>query len=117
MTQNVTSFEVKVGLQPSAAKKLKVGMNVEAEFKVDSLENALLVPNAAVVRQADKEGVYLLDEDREPVFREIQTGATANGQTEVVSGLQGQEEVLISPPSEPESRSGGRLPFGPRPEE
>ncbi|MEO0376282.1 MAG: efflux RND transporter periplasmic adaptor subunit [Cyanobacteria bacterium P01_A01_bin.17] len=116
VTQNVTSFEVKVALQPSAAQKLKVGMNVEAEFKVDSLENALLVPNAAVVRQADKEGVYVLGEDRQPVFKGIQTGATANGQTEVKSGLRDNEEVLISPPPSRESDSGG-FTFPPRPPE
>lgn len=117
VTQNVTSFEVAVALPPPTAEKLKVGMNVEAEFEVDSLENALLVPNAAVVRQADQEGVYVLDGDRKPVFKTIQTGATANGQTEVTSGLQGKEEVLISPPPDQKREPGRRLPFGPPPEE
>ncbi|MEO0535987.1 MAG: efflux RND transporter periplasmic adaptor subunit [Cyanobacteria bacterium P01_A01_bin.123] len=99
VSQNVTSFEVRVSIDLPAAEKLKIGMNVEAEFEVDSLDNALLVPNAAVVRRPDGEGVYILGHDREPVFQAIETGATAGGQTEVKSGLEGDEQVLISPPS------------------
>lgn len=114
VTQNVTSFEVRVTLQPAATERLKVGMNVEAAFEVDRLENALFVPNAAVVRQADQEGVYVLAENRQPKFRVIQTGATTNGQTEITSGLQEQEQVLISPPTESQSEPSRRFPFGPR---
>lgn len=117
VSQNVTSFEVRVTLPSTTTEKLKVGMNVEAAFEVDRLENALLVPNAAVVRQADQEGVYVLAENRQPKFQVIQTGATANGQTEVTSGLKGQERVLISPPTESKSGPNRRLPFGPRSQE
>ena len=100
VNQNVTSFEVKISIDEPAAEKLKIGMNVEAEFEVGQLENALLIPNAAVVRRLDGEGVYVLGRDRTPVFTAIQTGETSGGQTEVISGLDGDEQVLLSPPSE-----------------
>ncbi|MEL6606373.1 MAG: efflux RND transporter periplasmic adaptor subunit [Cyanobacteria bacterium J06614_10] len=112
VNQNVTSFEVRLSLDLPEAEKLRVGMNVEAAFEVGRLEDALLVPNAAVVRGEEGEGVYVL-EGKQPVFRAIQTGETAQGKTEVTTGLAGDELVLISPPSEAEEDRGGLL-FPPR---
>jgi HlyD family secretion protein len=107
ITQNVTSFEVRVAIPADRAAKLKAGMNVEAEFTISQLENALLVPNAAVVRQAEGSGVYILGDDRKPLFKPIETGITSGAQTEVKSGLQGNEQVLISPPTKPAAAPGG----------
>jgi HlyD family secretion protein len=111
VSQNVTSFEVKVAIS-AVTDKLKPGMNVEAQLEIGSLENALLVPNAAVVRQAEGQGVYILGSDRQPVFQKIQTGITAQGQTEVKSGLQGGEQVLVNPPTDSKKTEG--LGFPPR---
>jgi HlyD family secretion protein len=112
VSQNVTSFEVRVAIT-SPSEKLRAGMNVEAQFEIGRLENALLVPNAAVVRQAEGTGVYVLERNK-PVFQPIQTGATAGSQTEVKSGLQGDEQVLLSPPKQSDpSPSGLSLPKAP----
>ena len=113
VSQNVTSFEVKVAIDEQAAETLRIGMNVESQFEIGSLEQALLVPNAAVVRRPEGEGVYVLGSDRNPIFQPIQIGITSGSQTEVISGLNGDEQVLISPPSE-EKRS-SRFTFPPRP--
>jgi HlyD family secretion protein len=93
VTQNVTSFEVRVKITSPNASQLKAGMNVEADFAVGSLENALLVPNAAVVRQAEGAGVYVLDRDRKTVFKQIEAGATIGKETEVKSGLNGRKSA------------------------
>jgi HlyD family secretion protein len=113
ISQNVTSFEVRVGVTSPGATKLKEGMNVEAQFAIDRLENALLVPNAAVVRQAEGEGVYVVGPDRKPVFQPVQTGITTGKQTQVKSGLQGNEQVLVSPPTKPSGSAGFSLPKAP----
>lgn len=113
VSQNVTSFEVRVGITSAEATKLRSGMNVEAQFVVGNLENALLVPNAAVVKQADGTGVYVLGSDRKPIFQTIQTGTTSGGFTEVKSGLKGNEQVLISPPPKQGTGSGGLFPRPP----
>jgi HlyD family secretion protein len=113
VSQNVTSFEVQIAIDDTAVEPLKIGMNVEAQFEVDRLNNVLLVPNAAVVRKAEGEGVYVLDKNGEPIFHPIQTGLVAGTQTEVKSGLQGNEEVLLSPP--PESKKPGGFGFPPAP--
>ncbi|MEO0395167.1 MAG: efflux RND transporter periplasmic adaptor subunit [Cyanobacteria bacterium P01_A01_bin.137] len=114
VSQNVTSFEVKVSIEQQAAEKLKIGMNVEAQFEIGSLDQALLVPNAAVVRRLEGEGVYVLSDERTPTFQPIETGITAGSQTEVTSGLNGNEQVLISPPAETEQRSGFNFPPAPQ---
>jgi HlyD family secretion protein len=117
VAQNVTSFEVYVSLTEVNSDKLKAGMNAEAEFAVGSLANALLVPNASVVRQTQGEGVYILDKDGKPIFQGIKTGVTASGKTEVKSGLSGNERVLISPPPETPTPSGGLQFKPPKPPE
>ncbi len=95
--QNVTSFEVKVLLldQPNP---LRSGMNVDAEFEVGQLRNALMVPTVAIVRQERQTGVYQMDSEQKPVFTEITTGATIDTRTQVLSGLTGQEHIFVSFP-------------------
>jgi HlyD family secretion protein len=113
VAQNVTSVEVRVSIDLSTAQKLAAGMNVEAQFAVGQLANALFVPNAAVVKQSQGSGVYVLGQDGKSVFQSIQTGMTSGKQTEVKSGLQGGEKILLSPPAE--QPSGGGLKFPPAP--
>jgi HlyD family secretion protein len=113
VTQNVTSFEVRSAIETLGQSVLKVGMNVETEFEVGQLENALVLPNASVVRQAEGTGVYVLNPDRKPVFQPIQIGVTAGNQTEVKSGLQGNEHVLLSPPAKASGSGGFGLPKPP----
>lgn len=99
VTQNVTSFEVKVALPDAESQKLlRSGMNVSTEFQVGELKNALVVPTVAVVRQEKGTGVFVAGPDNKPKFTRIQTGVTVNNKTEVKSGLKGNEKVLISFP-------------------
>ena len=115
--QNVTSFEVKIALPDAEAQKLlRSGMNVQAEFQVGELKNAIVVPTVAVVRQQRATGVFVPGLDNKPVFTRIETGVTVNNKTEVKSGLKGNERVLISfPPGErPQSQPrGGIFPGAP----
>lgn len=96
--KNVTSFEVKVAILSDSQKLLRSGMNVEVEFQVGQLENALMVPTVAVVREQKATGVFVVGADNNPIFTPIKTGATVNNKTEVRSGLKGTERVLLSFP-------------------
>jgi HlyD family secretion protein len=106
VNQNVTSFEVRVAVDVAGSAALQVGMNVDAEFAVGQLANALFLPNASIVRQATGTGVYV-GEDKKAVWRVVKTGKTVGGQTEVMSGLQGNELVLLSPPAKAVAAPGG----------
>ena len=112
--QNVTSFEVKVALISQEAQKLLLsGMNVEMEFQVDGVENAIVVPSVAIVRRENATGVYVAQSNRQPQFTTIETGVAANGKTEVKAGLKGTERVLINFPAGSRPKSGGRSIFPP----
>ncbi|MGH1396048.1 MAG: efflux RND transporter periplasmic adaptor subunit [Trichormus sp.] len=95
--QNVTSFQIKVALS-DPENLLRSGMNVEADFQVGELENALVIPTASVVRQENTTGVFVMGANNQPVFTPIETGVTVNKFTEVKSGLTGDEQVLLSFP-------------------
>lgn len=110
-TQNVTSFKVKISLEPTAQALLKVGTNAEVEFQLGQLNNAILVPSAAIVRQKTGTGVYVM-EDKKPVFKSIEIGTTINEQTEVKSGLTNHDRVLISFPPGTQPQSQVRSPLG-----
>ncbi|TFI55361.1 efflux RND transporter periplasmic adaptor subunit [Mastigocladus laminosus UU774] len=110
--QNVTSFEVKITITSDSQNLLRSGMNVETEFQVGQLQNAVVVPTAAVVRQQNATGVFVTGAGNEPKFTPIQTGVTVNNFTEVKSGLKGNERVLLSfpPGSRPQSTPRGMFP-------
>jgi HlyD family secretion protein len=102
---------VQVSLEPAARQLLKVGTNTEVNFQVGQLNNAILVPSAAIVRQQNGTGVYIMSQDKKPVFKAIEIGTTVDEQTEVKSGLRNKDQVLISfpPGMEPEVRAPGPI--------
>ncbi|MBW4464465.1 MAG: efflux RND transporter periplasmic adaptor subunit [Pegethrix bostrychoides GSE-TBD4-15B] len=110
--QNVTSFEVKVSLV-DPEELLRSGMNVSVDFQVGKLEDAVMVPTVAIVRQENQTGVYIQSDDDQTEFQPIQTGLTMGNQTEAYSGLQGDERVLIGLPKS--AKSFAFPPFDSRP--
>ncbi|MEO0768259.1 MAG: efflux RND transporter periplasmic adaptor subunit [Cyanobacteria bacterium J06649_4] len=126
VTSNVTSFEVRVNLSDAAKAKLRPGMNVDVEFQAGELANVLVVPTVAIVREEQGEGVLITGPEGSPQFRPIETGLTVDDKTEVMSGLEGNEQIVLSaaeglpenrrniggPPGTPGGRNGGGGPGG-----
>ncbi|MEC4814901.1 MAG: efflux RND transporter periplasmic adaptor subunit [Scytonema sp. PMC 1069.18] len=107
--QNVTNFEVKTSVS-DPENLLRSGMNVNVEFNVGELENAIVIPTVAIVRQDNSSGVMVLageGNDKKPTFRPIKTGATVGNQTVVRSGLQEGDKVLLSFPPGARPQFGG----------
>jgi HlyD family secretion protein len=96
--QNVTSFEVKVAVLSNNRQLLRSGMNASVDFKVGQLNNALVVPTVAIARQQSGTGVFVIGSKSRPTFTPITTGVTVDDKTEVRTGLQGNEKVLVSFP-------------------
>ncbi|KAF3885233.1 MULTISPECIES: efflux RND transporter periplasmic adaptor subunit [Nostocales] len=117
--QNVTNFEVKASLS-DPQNILRSGMNVNVDFNVGQLDNALVIPTVAIVRQDNSSGVMVLSDSKEgnrkrPRFRPISTGVTVRNKTVVRSGLSEGEQILLSfpPGSRPQQGMGPRMsPFG-----
>lgn len=96
--QNVTSFEVTIGLI-TGLDKLKSKMNVDVTFLGKQLSNVLVVPTVAIVTQEGETGVMVLDPDNNPQFKPVTIGMVLDEKTEVVSGLNPGERVFIDIPN------------------
>jgi HlyD family secretion protein len=105
--QNVTNFLVHTSVSDHQSR-LRAGMNVSVQFNVGTLNNALVIPTVAIVRQEGGTGVYLLGRGR-PRFHPITTGVTVGDKTEVLEGLEPGQRVLMSFPTGAE-RPRGRTP-------
>ena len=58
--------------------------------------SAILAPTAAIVRDKDQPGVFVLEADRVR-FRAVTLGATEGDRTIITSGLSGGEQVVLDP--------------------
>jgi multidrug efflux pump subunit AcrA (membrane-fusion protein) len=74
---------------------LLVGMTVEANIVVRVHEDALLVPEAAVVGDV----VWVAAQDRAH-RRPVQTGVYGDDKVEIRSGLAADEPVILDPPAQ-----------------
>ena len=102
--QNVTSFEVKVAILDDPQNLLRSGMNVRVEFAAGQVKNVLVVPTVAIVRQEEGTGVYVW-KNNQAEFVPIKTGLTVNDKTEIRSGLQEKDRILITFPDGKRPRS------------
>lgn len=116
--QNVTNFEVKMSIS-DPENLLRAGMNVNVDFQVGMLNDALVIPTVAIVRQENGTGVMVLPqegENRRPRFRAITTGVTVGNKTVVRSGLEEGDRILLSMPAgarrSPNSNSPSIFPMG-----
>jgi HlyD family secretion protein len=110
--QNVTNFEVKMSVN-DPKNLLKAGMNMNVQFNVGKLDQALVIPTVAIVRQEEGTGVLLAGKEGEKSrFQPIKTGITVNDQTVILEGLQVGQKILLSfPPGErPPSRTPSLFP-------
>lgn len=60
-------------------------------------KNAVLVPTSAVVARGQLQGVYVLDQEQVAALRYVTLGNARDGQTEILSGLDGTETVVAAP--------------------
>ncbi len=93
-TAGVTAFTVEIEV-PNEGRRLMAGMSCEVEIITKVLENVLLVPDRAVAEHEDKHYVFVVDEDDRIEVREIETGETNYEETEVLSGLEEGEQVIV----------------------
>ncbi|MGL4880117.1 MAG: efflux RND transporter periplasmic adaptor subunit, partial [Waterburya sp.] len=96
---NVTSFRVKVALT-TGQSKLQSGMNTRLTFISQPIVNAIAIPIAAVVTQADgKTGVYVADAQNQAKFKVVKLGTTSGDRVEILAGLTKGDHIFTSPPS------------------
>jgi HlyD family secretion protein len=92
--------------------RLKDGLTAEAAVLVNALDNVLVVPNSAVLRQGAQTFVNTPGPDGKPVRVPFQAGAVGDDNTQVLTGLNEGQPILM-----PEGRVGpspGGVPGGGR---
>jgi hypothetical protein len=55
----------------------------------------ILIPQAALVRRGGIPGVFVLGSDNQARFRMVRPGKIANGRVEILSGLDGNETLVL----------------------
>jgi HlyD family secretion protein len=94
----VISYYVTVVL-PKGDPRLKSGMTAQAEVLTKEVPGVLAVPSAAVHTQNGTSVVTVLDPNGTQRSVTVQTGATGDGKTQILSGVtEGQQVVLPATP-------------------
>lgn len=82
---------------PNPASSLLPGMYAQVTLRSVIAEPPLLVPGDALVTRANGTRVAVVGEDGIVHFQKVSVGRDYGTETEVLSGLQGQELVIINP--------------------
>jgi HlyD family secretion protein len=98
--QNVTTFEVTTEIS-NPSRKLKPGMNASVEIMVADRRGVLVVDNEAIIdMRGRKMARVLLDGQPEERPRMLETGVRGWDTTEIVSGLEEGEVVMVMAPGQ-----------------
>jgi HlyD family secretion protein len=105
----VTNYYATILLAQSDPR-LRDGLTAEVGVLVNALNNVLVVPNNAILRQGDQTFVSVQGPDGKPVRVPFQAGAVGDDTTQVLSGLsEGQPILLPDARVAPGSTGGGGL--------
>jgi HlyD family secretion protein len=90
----VISYYVTVAV-PTSDPRLRGGMTAQAEVITKEIPNVLAVPSGAVHRQNGIATVTVVDPGNVQRPVTVQTGASGDGKTQVLSGLKEGQEVVL----------------------
>ncbi|MGD1930369.1 MAG: efflux RND transporter periplasmic adaptor subunit [Leptolyngbyaceae cyanobacterium] len=94
---NVTLFQVVV-TPLTGLDQLKSGMTVDATFIGETVVDALMVPTVAIATEAGQLGIQIADDEGNPTFQPVTVGLTQDGKTQILSGLEADDQVFIDLP-------------------
>jgi HlyD family secretion protein len=97
--QNVTSFEVTIGLI-SGQDKLRSKMNVDVKFLGKQLSDALVVPTVAIVTEKGKTGVMVPGAENKPEFKPVTIGLVLDDKAQILSGINPGDKVFVDLPED-----------------
>jgi len=92
---NVVTYQVTIGLDRYPAGLLKPQMTADVHISLGKRQNVLLVPNEAVKLKRGGSQVVVLREGKAEV-RPVKTGVSDEDSTEIVSGVQDGEKVVLA---------------------
>ena len=93
-------------------RTLRIGMTTENNIKIANAKDVLLISNMAIQKRDGKSFVNVLNDKNQPEQREVETGVQNDFKTEIKSGLNEGEKVIVSQVANGEQV--GSMPRGPR---
>ena len=93
-------------------RTLRIGMTTENNIKIANAKDVLLVSNMAIQKRDGKSFVNVLNDKNQPEPREVEIGVQNDFKTEIKSGLNESEKVIVSQVAKGEQV--GSMPRGPR---
>lgn len=81
---------------PNSAHKLKLGMYVNVELRVETARNSLSIPDSALIDTGTRQIVIIDKGDGRFEPREVKIGAKADNYYEVIKGIKDGESVVTS---------------------
>jgi HlyD family secretion protein len=94
--QSVVTFEVRIEVTSDNKSKLMPQMTADVEIVIRRVDDALMVPSNAVETQDGKTVVMVKGENGSPAPREVVTGINNGEFIQVISGLTGEDIVLVN---------------------
>ncbi|HZJ15150.1 MAG TPA: efflux RND transporter periplasmic adaptor subunit [Chthoniobacteraceae bacterium] len=91
--------------------RLKPGMFASAELKLKVREDAVVIPEAALMPAGEQFSVFVVDEQMTAQMRPVKPGVRIAGRAEIVEGLQGGETVIVE--GWQKTRPGGKVKLAP----
>jgi RND family efflux transporter MFP subunit len=82
---------------PSEGGKLLPGMYLSTRLRVEQAEPALVVPADVVDIRREGPRVLLVNQDQKVEYRQVKLGRDFGKTIEIVSGLQGDETLVVNP--------------------
>jgi HlyD family secretion protein len=99
-SSGIVEYNATIVLRDGSDPRLRDGQTALADVVVESVDNVLRVPSAAVRRDGSGTVVDVRGEDGQPVPTPFEAGTVGDEYTQVISGLrEGQELLLPAPPA------------------
>jgi HlyD family secretion protein len=96
-TQASYPFTIELDQAQEKLENLHPGMQLNVEITTGEAKDAVIAPSKSIMKQNDKEYAIVLNEAGKTEKREIQQGLKVKGSSEVVSGLEQQEPLMLHP--------------------
>jgi membrane fusion protein, multidrug efflux system len=80
---------------PNPDFRLKPGMFASLDLTLKVREDAVVIPEAALILNGDTVGVFIVDDKQTAQMRMVKTGLRMEGQVEIIDGLKGGEKVIV----------------------
>lgn len=76
--------------------RLRPGTFLEVELVLETHQDAVLVPEEALLLRGSNTYVYVVDEDQTARRRDVQVGERRQGEVEITDGLNGSERIVVA---------------------